>query len=263
RSRAGRRASHGGRADRPFLTTGCRMTASSLLPLVASVLLGPVEEARFRELQAAVTSGDAGRIRKTCDLVWRYHDRRRLLRVLLDHLGDCRSPVQGAVIDGLLPFGPEARPATPILTAIAADPKSKNRSDSVICLGWIGPGAAEAVGTLKGCLKDENIGLRYDACVSLWRIERRVDTVAPVLNAGLASRVPVEQDEAMCALACIGDGVKEAVWPSLMIPRGSPFPDTREKAHRLVPKFAPDKATAAKLLVESLLRNGEEEDRIG
>jgi hypothetical protein len=265
------------------------MIAYILLPIAALSFQRPIEESRFRDLRLAISQNDVPLFSKTHDMIWQYHDRQRLLGILNNYLGHTSGAMQRKVLFGLSLFRHQAKVAIsnliaivdsanktpdtdciPVVSGTLSDLRKKNKNakelpnsrNAAECLGWIGPAAVAAIPSLKTCLSSGDVYLVCAACVALWRIERRPETIAPTLNAYLTSRWAYKQMEALSALADIGDGIKEQVGPTLLKLTKAEDPILRTEALKLVITFAPDHATAAEILAKSLVHCLDEDARL-
>ncbi len=99
-----------------------------------------------------------------------------------------------------------------------------------------------------------DIGLRFSACLALWRIERKTDTILPVLRAALAGGWPEEQTQALFTIWIIGVDLKADLGPQVLGLLSSRHDRVRHQALSLVPVFAADPDAAAKLLIPALRR---------
>ncbi len=253
-----------------------------------------LEEASLNALRAAVAGRDLVGVRKTLTLAEALAGRPSVHGLINECLPKSHGDVRLLLASRLPGYGRDETPRVPALVATLLDPKSPNRSGAAITLGWMGPAAVGAVPALKLCLRPDNappppplvrrddpafpeldgmriveefrvklgpgpepvgdVSLRLYACTALWRIERKTDTVLPVLRAALAGGWPEEQTAALSAIGVIGVDLKADLGPQVLAVVSSDRPEVRHRALSLVPAFAADPDAAAKLLVAALRR---------
>src|SRR5689334_18948635 len=91
-------------------------------------------------------------------------------------------PVRTAAAEALHDIGhPRTTPLDELVAALQ-DPAAAVRFSAAQALGERGPEAGPAVGPLlQVALRDPDAGVRLEAAVALYRIDRRVDTILPLL----------------------------------------------------------------------------------
>lgn len=260
------------------------MTGIWYIATVLSTLPPAMEGAALRAVVAAIRTDNPQELYRAYKFAEAHARRERVCHLVGSSIPSTKGTTQAMLIDRLSTSREGAVPFVPLVVEVLLDLKSPNRQSAATCLGWIGPSASEATAALKHCLRLDNatpppdrtplppgtqvtrillspepepvgdVPLRFSACVALWRIERRQETIIPVIMQGLSGGSPYEQMEALHAAAVIGTDIRGAVGPKLLSLGGSDNTNIRRYVYALTPAFAPDKETAATLLADALTR---------
>ena len=107
---------------------------------------------------------------------------------LTRELYDTNDNVRSNAVYALGEFGPAAKDAMPVLIALFAKERTKNRADIADTWAEIGNAAKSAVPLLVESLGDRSPELRLAAARALWKIERRPERVVPTLIAIVESK---------------------------------------------------------------------------
>jgi HEAT repeat protein len=120
--------------------------------------------------------------------------------------------VRALAAEGLAQSGETAR--TPIADLIKAlnDPEAPNRFSAAQALGERGQESLSAVGALlQKALNDPDGGVRLEAAVALYKIDRRVEKILPVLIKALRDPDEVRRWIAADSLGEIGPAARDAI----------------------------------------------------
>lgn len=220
-----------------------------------------------------------------------------LFEFVARHLTRTDGSKQRELISSVMDFPLQAKRAVPQLRSIAGSPNvsESNRTGAIWMLGFIGPVDSLGVGpfqligledrrtlkTLRKCRDEqlpqlpagtvlpdgtkilsspsgEDAALRCAACLALWKIEGRVESIAPTLIALLHSEVLFEKELTIKTIAEIGAPLKQSVGPYILALMYSDDRSDRNAVYPLIPIFAPNKEWAAKGMAKALIRADEE-----
>ncbi len=110
-------------------------------------------------------------------------------------------------LDSLHKLGPDV---VPLLVEMMAQPGTEGRAQAFKELAKLGPAAAKAAPQLTKLLKHENLEIRRDAAIVLWKVEKNV-TAIPVLASLLKEDNTALVMSAAYALGQIGPDAREAL----------------------------------------------------
>jgi hypothetical protein len=118
--------------------------------------------------------------------------------------------------EGFKILGPAGAPALPELIRIAKDQRCFScRLYSIGSLGWVGPGATNAIPYLVKWLGDSNATIRWNTALTLSRIHENPELVVPALIASLHDPDRQVRLDAINALAAFGPAAAPAI-PELL-----------------------------------------------
>ena len=244
----------------------------ALLMLITArepTLHGFVVEAHFAALAVAIETDNQPGYNRIYAALHAARQHRRLFDFILSRLDSSSHSMQHLLIYGVSDFPERASKAVPQLRRIVGDTRSNysNRVVATKILGRIKELDQETIEVFRFCLNytppppvpnrgggikglrplgplriDIGAELRCEACVALWKAEKKVASVAPTLLEVLESPWHGDQSTAIKTIGEIGPDLKEAVGPALM---KLMYSDVRVEVYPLIPAFAPTKQVAA------------------